>query len=293
MKTMQTVAEWMLGIGLVLVTVVFSVPTHYGSAYWPIALSELVLIVVAAWLVAGNAVIGAHDMSRRLAAAGLLLVAPFALFSLLPGLGPPDSLGSNALEQRRFVLLLINALCVFGGCFLLRDLLVEEGERLFSGLAMAAASAAAPLYVVFTAIQLADYRDLDRRGLSPELQAFTVLDDVSIVMLFFGSVLNYLATIAFAQSLSGLGVLGRRARNIYVLVAAIMLCFLIFRGLGYGSLPKALQHWYTTVAFFAGVPAISWVLLSSLGVAVLSRAGRAPAAMAPVGNLEFPRRPAS
>ena len=70
-----------------------------------------------------------------------------------------------------------------------------------------------------------------------------------------------------------LHIVGRRARVAYVLIAGTMLCLLIFRGLNHGGLPKGLQHWHTTIAFFAGVPAISWVLLSALGVMVLSRAG--------------------
>jgi hypothetical protein len=203
------------------------------------------------------------------------LIAPFALFSLLPGLGPPDSLGSTTLEERRFSILLVNALCVFGGCFVLREILVEEGERLLSGLAFAAASMATPLYVVFTAIQLAGYRELDRKGLGVDHQSFTTVDDVSIVLLFFGSALNYLATIALAESLWRLRMLSRRARGAYIGIAGTLLCFLIFRGLDYGGLPRALQHWYTVVAFFAGVPAISWVLLSALGVVSISSAGAA------------------
>jgi len=277
MKSWQRIASWVLGVGLVAVTIVFSIPTHYGKAYWPITTLELAILFIAAWFAGGKEIFAADDKRRRLALAGFLLIAPFALFSLLPGLGPPDSLGSTALEQRRFAVLLVNALTLCGGCFVLRDLLAEEGERLFSGLAVAAASMAAPLYVVFTAIQLADYRELDRKGLSVEQQSFTMVDDASIVLLFFGSVLNYLATMAFAQSLFRLHIVGRRARVAYVLIAATLLCFLIFRGLDYGGLPKASQHWYTTVAFFAGVPAISWVLLSALGVAALSHAGRARA----------------
>lgn len=272
MDSGRRIACWILGVALIGVTVVFSIPARYGDAYWPIALAELTTVSVAAWFAGGRQSFGADDRRRRLAVAGLLLIAPFALFAVLPGLGPPDSSGNSALEERRFSVLLINALLVFGGCFILRDVLAEEGERLLSGLAVAAASMAAPLYAVFTAIRLAGYRELDRKGLSVEQQSFTMVDDASIVLLFFGSALNYLATIAFAESLLRQHILSRRARVAYVLIAATLLCFLIFRGLNYGGLPRALQHWYTTVAFFAGVPAISWVLLSALGVVALSRA---------------------
>ncbi len=279
MKSWQRVASWALGFGLVAVTVVFSIPAHYGvNVYWTIALLEWAALALVIWVAGGRQIFGADDRRRRFAVAGFLLIAPFALFSLVPGLGPPDSLGSISLEQRRFTVLLVNGLAVLGGCLVLRDILAEEGERLFSTLAMAAASMAAPLYVVFTAIQLADYRELERKGMSTEQQSFSTMDDVSIILLFFGSALNYLAAIGFAEALLRRQKLSRRARTIYVLIGATALSFLIFRGLNYGSLPKALQHWYTTVAFFAGVPAISWAPLSALGVAALARAGseRAP-----------------
>lgn len=273
MESGRKVACWILGLSLIAVTVVVSIPARYGDAYWPIAVAELVLVGVSAWFAGGRQSFGGDDRRRRLAVAGLLLIAPFALFSLLPGLGPPDSLGSTTLEERRFSVLLINAMCIFGGCVVLRDVLLQEGERLFSGLAFAAAGIAAPLYVVFTAIQLADYRELDRKGLGVDHQSFTMVDDASIVLLFFGSVLNYLATIAFAQSLLRLRIVSGRTRTVYFVIAGTLLCFLIFRGLDFGGLPRALQHWYTVLAFFAGVPAVSWVLLSALGVIALSRAG--------------------
>jgi hypothetical protein len=277
MKNGQRIASRATGVGLVAVTIVFSIPVNYLDVYWTIAFLQLAIVLVAAWFAGGKEIFGVEEGRRRLAVAGLLLIAPFVLFALLPGLGPPDSLADHSLEQRRFASLLIDALTVCGGCFVLRDILADEGERLFSTLAAAAAGMSAPLYVMFAAIQLADYRELERKGVGAEQQAFSTLDEVSIVLLFFGSALNYLAAIGFAQALFTTGKLTRRARTLHVLIGATALSFLIFRGLNYGSLPRALQHWYTTVAFFAGVPAISWVLLSALGVALLSRAGGAQA----------------
>jgi len=273
MKSSQRVASWVLGIGLVAATIVFSIPVDYGSAYWTIASLQLAILSIAAWFAGGKEIFGVDDGRRGLAVAGFLLIVPFALFSLLPGLGPPDSLGSTRLEQRRFSVLLVDSLFVAGGCYVLRDVFAEERGRPFSTLAMAAASLAAPLYVVFTAIQLADYRELERKGLSAQQQTFSTIDEVSIILLFFGSALNYLAALGFTEALFRVRLLSRRAHTAYVLIGATALSFLIFRGLNYGSLPKALQHWYTTVAFFTGVPAISWVLLSSLGVVALSKAG--------------------
>jgi hypothetical protein len=275
MKSWQWIASWALGIGLVAVTVMFSIPVHYGNAYWPIAVAESIILGLVVWFGGGRQILGADERRRRLAVAGVLLVAPFALFALLPGLGPPDSLGSVVLEQHRFTVLLVNALVIATGCSVLREHLEKEGAHLAATLGMAAASMAAPLYVVFTAIQLVDYRELERKGMTAESASFSTLDEVSIVLLFFGSALNYVAAIAFAVGFFKANLLSRRARTIHVLISATMLSFLIFRGLDYGGLPKALRHWYTTVAFFAGVPAISWVPLAALGVVALSQQRKA------------------
>ena len=275
MKSRQRIASWALSIGLIVVTLVFSIPVRYGDAYWPLAFAQLVVLGLVVWFAGGRRIFGADDRRRRLAIAGLLLVAPFVLFALLPGFGPPDSLGSLVVEQRRFTVLLIDALVLAGGCFVLRGCLEEEGARLSATLGTAAASMAAPLYVVFTAIQLVDYRELERKGTTAEPASFSTLDEVSIVLLFFGSALNYLAAIAFAIGFFKANLLSRRTCTIHVLISATVLSFLIFRGFDYGSLSKALQHWYTVVAFFAGVPAISWVPLTALGVVALSRQWKA------------------
>jgi len=99
MKSWQRIASWALSIGLIVVALVFSIPVRYGDAYWPLAFADWVALGLVVWFAGGRRIFGADDRRRRLATAGLLFVTPFVLFALLPGFGPPDSLGSLVLEQ--------------------------------------------------------------------------------------------------------------------------------------------------------------------------------------------------
>ncbi len=200
---------------------------------------------------------------------------PFALFSLLAGLGPPsDSQNGPAHEELRFLVLLVNSIAVAGGFVLLKEALTEAGERFHSTLGFAAGVLAAPMYVIFTAIQLVDERVALREG--GRSQGYTPLDDLGIVLLFFGGVLTYLATAAFSASLCRLKWIGHAATGVFVSLSFLALLILVNRGLDYPDLSGPSSPWYTLLGFVAGIPAVPWMMPCALGVILLRRAGDEP-----------------
>ena len=279
---------------LVVITAVFGVPADYappGRA--ALAAGLLVAAVACTWFAGARTLFLANPPDRLAALAGTLLVTPFVLFSLAPGFGPPRAqpLADNEL---RFLLLAVDAILVGIGLLVLKEALVGAGERLYAALGGAAAAIASPLVVVFALIQRIDYvaEDLGWSWAVTVASArheLTALDALSIAALFFGGALTYVATLAFARSLARVGWLGRRTAGGLQVVATLGLAFLVARGFAYPSVHAAFAHWYTVPGFVAGIPAVPWMPCCAIGVLLLRRAARGPAA----DTLSAPARPAA
>lgn len=279
---------------LVVITAVFGVPVDYAPPLRDALAAVLLLAAIAcAWFAGARAIVAADEPGRLLALVGTLLVAPFVLFSLVPGVGPPHPQPASDNELR-FLLLAIDAILVGIGLLALKEALLAAGERMYAALGGAAAAIACPLYVLFALIQRIDYAAAglgwswaasvaDGRG------ELTPLDALSIAALFFAGALTYVAIAAFARSLARVGWLGGRTALGLQVVAALGLAFLVARGFVYPSPHAAFSHWYTVPGFVAGIPAVPWMPLCAIGVLLLRRAGRtlAEAALSP------PARPAA
>lgn len=153
---------------------------------------------------------------------------------------------------------------------------------------------ACPLYVLFALVQRIDYvaEDLGwswAESVANGRHELTPLDALSIAALFFAGVLTYVATFAFARSLARAGWLGARTALVLQAVSALGLAFLVARGFAYPSLHAAFSHWYAVSGFVAGIPAVPWMPLCTIGVLLLRRAGHAQAA----ATLNPPARPAA
>ena len=268
---------------LVVITAVLGAPVDYAPPVHDALAAVLLLAAIACvWFGGARAVVGADETARLPAVAGTLLVVPFVLFSLLPGAGPPRAqpLSDNEL---RFLLLAIDAIAVAIGLSVLKEALAGAGERLFATLGAAAVVIACPLYVLFALTQRIDYVAAEHgwtwaASVADGQRELTPLDALSIAALFFAGALTYVATFAFARSLARVGWLGARAAFVLQALAALGLAFLIARGFGYPSVHAAFSHWYTIPGFIAGIPAVPWMPLCAIGVLLLRRASRAPAA---------------
>ena len=277
---MQTTLRQRLG-GIILPacliagTVLFGVRASYSPAVQAtLAVALLTITSLSAWWLGASALVGDSDERRRLAIAASLLITPIALFALLAGMGPPGEGQTAAEEEFRFLVLLVSAIVIAAGWIVLKEALSEAGERLLSPLGFAAAVLAAPLYIVFTGVQAVDCLQMQRAGSIKQPPGFPPLDELSVVLLFFGGVLSYLATAAFAASLARMRWLSRPAASVFIGLSLLAAMFLLKRGLSYPDLSKGFAHWYTIPSFVVGIPAVPWMMPCALGIALLRRAGR-------------------
>ncbi len=246
-------------------------PLRHGCATLLIA-----AILLAAWQFGVRILRAAEPERRRLAAAGGLLTAVLAAITVFADLGPPES-ASLAENQLRYPLLLLAAIAVAGALMLLAESLREAGERFHSGLGLAAIVMAGPLYVLFAAMQLLEYRTLASNGASEMTPELALLDQLSLLLLFFGALLTYLATAAFAASMGRAQWLGRRASRVYVsisLIAAICVAIRATEALAGSQNPLwGFLHWSSLPGFVLLIPAMPWLMPCLLGIVLLRRAG--------------------
>jgi hypothetical protein len=241
------------------------------------AVAVVVMIYGAAWTLGVHAIRADAERTRMLALSGGLLVAVWANFSLIAVLGTPQQ-ATAAENMIRYPLILIDALAIAGGFALLRETLCDAGERFYSMLGFAAIMLASPLYVIFAATQYQVYRTIAGSGSLPP--GMDSLDELSLILLFVGALLSYLATAAFATALGRVQLLGRTASrtfNALSLGAALCAAMRVAEALGAAENPIwGFKHWYTLPGFALLIPAVPWIIPCLIGFFLLRRAGSAP-----------------
>lgn len=228
-------------------------------------------IVLAAWVVGARTIGVGTERERRLALAGVLLIAPFALISLLwVGLGPPW-MATPTENRMRYLVILADSIAVMGGFVVLQRLLNDAGERFYSTLGSAANQLAGAAFLVWTSFEVGLYVVVARDGKLPgELRSSS---DVFDILLFVACVLTYATTLAFAVSLGQVGWLARRATRAYAAVAVVALVSIVLRGLSFPDPTAGSTPWYLHLGFVAGIPAVPWIMPFFFGVSLLRRAG--------------------
>ena len=227
-------------------------------------------IVTAAWILGARVIASGAAEGRKRAVAGILLVAPWAIISLLwVGIGPPFQ-ATLTENYMRFLVLLGDSVIVSGAFVVLKDALSDIGERFYSTLGLAASIPAGAAYLVCISMSFASTaaglhnKGTPSAGLSIDL--YSVLE-------FAACVLTYLATAAFAAALSQARWLGRGAARAYVIASIVFIILLVMRGVSFPELSDASAPWYVRPGFVAGIPAVPWIMPFLLGVVVLRRAG--------------------
>ncbi len=279
---MQRLSFKVLCASLIVVTVVFGVEVKFArSMYYAIACVQFLVICIAAWVLGAREIRRAAE-GRRLAAAGALLVTPWALFSFLPGIGPPGG-ETHEENQLRYFVLLLNTIAVGGGLVVLRELLLEAGERFYSTLGFAAIVFATPLYLVWGVILLDYHRaaqHFDRDSAPAHVISMLNLSDI---LLFFGGALTYLANASIAASLGQAQWLGRKSSRAFIAASLFALLCLAVRGLTFPN-PEEPMPWYTVPGYVVGIPAVPWIMLCWCGVVLLKRADASKSGPMRTGN---------
>lgn len=245
-------------------------PLRVPGLYQAIGAVHFIVACVAAWRLGAGSIGVGTDNEKKLAIAGTLLFAPFALVSLLwVGLGPPW-VATPEENRMRYVVLLAGALAVAGAFVVLKEVLMEAGERLYSTLGFAANIFAGAAYMTWLTIYLAVFAAKVRDGqVSTEIISLVNMSDT---LLFVACVLTYLTTAAFAASMGQALWLSRRAARAYVLANLIAVLFIVIRGLSFPDPTASSTPWYAQPGFIAGIPAVPWIMPYLLSVVLLRRA---------------------
>jgi len=243
---------------------------------YPMAAAVVAAILSAGWAVGGRALRGDDSDKRKLALAGGLLVAAWAVITIFAAMGPPH-LATLAENKLRYPLILMNAIAIAGALLVLRDALIGAGERLFSTLSSTAISLATPLYIIFCAVQLLVYRAIEHSGPDQGAAEMRSLDQLSIGLLFIGVMLTYLATAAAAAALGQTGWLGRKASRVFIgasLFALLCVAVRMTEALASSRNPMwGFKQWYALPGFILAIPAVPWIMLCLIGIVLLRRSG--------------------
>jgi hypothetical protein len=241
-----------------------------AGVYQTIGVVLFAAILSAAWILGARVIGSGAAEARRLGLAGALLIAPWAIISLLwVGLGAPFQ--ATAPENHmRFLVLLANAAIVAGAFVALKEALYDAGERFYSTVGFAASIPAGGAYLVCISMSVA----FSVAELPDKHAPFVgLLGELYSTLEFVACVLTYIATAAFAASLGQARWLGRSAARAYLTVSMVLVLLLVTRGLSYPELSSDTAPWYTRPGLIAGIPAIPWIMPGLLGVVSLRRAG--------------------
>lgn len=123
--------------------------------YVPIWLLNFCLMAIATWILGAKAFKSAEKEKRYLAIGGCFLILPTCFLSILFGMGaPPDTIQQwvdTATEQKvRFDILLADGILVALGLSLIKLVLQDKGEKLYTQLGYTAVVIAIPLFFINT-----------------------------------------------------------------------------------------------------------------------------------------------
>jgi len=270
-------------------------PVRHAS-YWTLCMSPLLIVPLvgsramrieglyqgAGVLLSATVALSAWRLSRplkgpvqpadpRLRLAGSLLLAPFALIALLwVGLGTPWD-ATPAENTMRYSVLLIGAVAITAAVFLLKELLCEIGERLYSSLGLATSLLSGGAFLVWASFQVGFFTLVVAQARVPS--GVAAVNDMLDALLFAAGCLAYIMTATLAHSLGKVRWLGRRAALAYVLLNILALALLLLRGVAFPNPGASPDPWYTRPGFIVGIPAMPWVMPFFLGAVLLRRCG--------------------
>ena len=133
---------------------IFGAPARYSPVVSAVlTLVQLVVIGVATLALFLPAWRSGDQDRQGIAVAGLLLIVPWALLTLMPGFGPPFA-ATLAMNHERFVILFVSTVFLGGGLWLLKGPLAhgDAGDRLLAPLGQVSALFAVCVQLVWAAL---------------------------------------------------------------------------------------------------------------------------------------------
>ena len=263
-----------------ILTVVFGLGVGYISyqIYLPVWLLNVVLMIVAAWVLGAHIIKTGDQEKKHIAACALFFIVPTMLSSMFAGLGAPPYENpkvwvSSATEQltRYYFLLAMGVLIAFGYA-ILREKLKKTSGNYYSLLGFIAIQIAIPMYLIdmsFWGFYLTKlYRIMAASPIGKTPEWVLPLRNQFFYINMMVAALVYLATAAFAMSLKKAGWFKPVSCNIYILISLVF--FLL------DVLPPTLPEPFATFNFIVSIPAIPFMLPYFIGINLLRKVGTDP-----------------
>jgi hypothetical protein len=256
-----------------ILTIVLGLGVGYVSyqIYLPIWLGNVVLMLIATWLLGANVLKTADTEKKHIAVCALCFIVPTLLSSMFAGLGAPPYESpklwvSSASEQlTRYYFLLAMGVLIASGYAILRDKLKRTPGNFYALLGFIAIQIAIPMFLIdmsFWGFYLTKlYRMLVASSLEKTPEWVLPLRTQFFYINMIVAALVYLGTAAFAMALKKAGWFKPVACHMYLFIS--LLFFIL------DVLPPTLPEPFATLNFIVSIPAVPFMLPYFIGVNLL------------------------
>ncbi|UOE51207.1 hypothetical protein MTO98_08970 [Mucilaginibacter sp. SMC90] len=259
-------------IPLIVAAIGFGIGHISYQIYLPVWLINACLMIVAAWNLGGYQLKSNDRSILQQVTTSLLLFAPWLLFSIFAGMGPPPAtlqgwVNSAAEQQIRYTILIAGGILLAFGSALLKVKLQAAGENLYSVMASAAINLAVPLFVInmaFWGYYLTDaFRIFIQLDATKRPDWYGPVKSLFYMISITEVLLMYLGTVFFAVSLKVTGLFNPVVCRYYI--------FFGLTGMVLVVLPPSWPEPFKTVSYLVAVPAIAFIMPYLIGVHLLKK----------------------
>jgi hypothetical protein len=246
-------------------------PVSY-KIYLPVWVLNACLMILSAYHLGVRKLWTRDPSGKQQAITALLLFAPWLLFSVFAGVGPPPStvqgwVNTAAEQQTRYTILMAGGMLLLLGAALLKTQLQATGENLYSILAFAALSMAMPLFMInmaFWGYYLTDaFRLFAANPTAKRPDLYVAVKSLFYVISVAEVVLIYLGTLFFAVALKITGALSKPASRWYMGCSLIAILLEL--------MPPYWPEPFGTAGYLVAIPAIPFIMPYLIGINLLRK----------------------
>lgn len=264
-------------IPLLTIVLAFALGHISPKIYIPIWILNFCIMLISVWVLGANVLRRGDRVAKLLAGSGCLLFLPICLLSILFGMGaPPDTMEewiATATEQKvRFDILLADGILVALGLSIVKLIVNERGEKIYSQLGYTAIIIAIPLFFINTSfwhsfalqtfkIRVAHDAKKPLEWYAPAVQQIWIITIGQLLLTYFSIAM-------FAGSLNQTRIFRRGPAIVYVLISLIAILSILFFPL------------YPNATIFSGfpyypfmIPAMPIMLCYYIGINLVRHAG--------------------
>lgn len=257
-------------VPLIVVAIGFGIGHVSYKIYLPVWIVNACLMITAAWNLDAHRLSNGNNQTKQQVITALLLFAPWLLFSIFAGMGPPPAtlqgwVETAAEQQIRYTILIAGGILLALGAALLKVKLQAAGENLYSAMASTAINLALPLFIInmaFWGYYLTDaFRVFMQLGVTKRPDLHGPLKSLFYVISIAEVLLMYLGTVFFAVSLKVAKFFNPVACRYYIIFGLAGIILVI--------LPPSWPEPFGTAGYLVAIPAIPFIMPYLIGVHLL------------------------